>query len=291
MWYLPRMKSRAVLALSLLTLGAGAALASAVSLPAAAAPPAASPSDAPTVGSLSGLIEKELHWGLSHANVTQIYNQTGGLFDKEYAPQLVKLQPGVQQQQLEADRDNRKANFERSYTEFNIGSPTGYDVGALHNEYTYGNGEAVQKLFKDGKTRYFFYIKDRLWKVYDEIPLRADAPLGASYQEAVTKLNALLTVPGRIRAANAQTGLERTEADWQDAKSHLRAVDRSGEHFVGVVLEDRSTLANLTSLRSVKPPDPFALDPSIANITRNGVSDPNAGKGGSPDAGKGKGKH
>ncbi len=288
MWYLPRMK-RAVLALSLLTLGAGAALAGAVSIPAAAAPPPAG--DAPTAPSLSGLLEKEIHWGLTHVQVTQIYNQTGGLFDKEYAPQLVKLQPGVQQQQVEADRDNRKANFERSYTEFNIGTPTGYDVGALHNEYTYGNGEAVQRTFKDGKTRYFFYIKDRLWKVYDEVPLRADAPLGASYQEAVTKLNAVLTVPGRIRAANAQTGLERTEADWQDAKSHLRAVDRSGEHVVGVVLEDRNTLQNLTALRSVKPPDPFALDPSIANITKNGISDPNAAKGGSPDAGRGKGKH
>lgn len=289
MWYLARMK-RAVLALSLLTLGAGAALASAVSVPAAAAPPA-SAGDAPTVGSLSGLVEKELHWGMSHAQVTQAYNQTGGLFDREYAPQLVKLQPGVEQQQVEADRDNRKANFERSYTEFNIGSPTGYDVGSLHNEYTYGNGEAVQKLFKDGKARYFFYMKDRLWKIYDEVPLRSDGPLGASYQEAVTKLNALLAVPGRIRAANSQTGLERTEADWQDARSHLRAVDRSGEHIVGVVLEDRNTLANLSSLRSVKPPDPFALDPSIANITKNGVTDPNAGRPGAADAGRGKGKH
>jgi hypothetical protein len=283
MWYVSPMK-RGVLALSLLTLGAGAALASAVSVPAEAAPPAAG--DAPTVSSLSGLVEKELHWGLSHALVTQVYNQIGGLFDKEYAPQIMKLQPGVEQQQLEADRDNRKANFERSYTEFNIGSPTGYDVGALHNEYTYGNGEAVQKVFKDGKARYFFYMKDRLWKIYDEVPLRADAPLGASYQEAVTKLNGLLAVPGRIRAANAQTGLERTEADWQDAKSHLRAVDRSGEHIVGVVIEDRNTLANLSSLRSVKPPDPFALDPSIANITKNGVSDPNAARTPSPDAGK-----
>lgn len=282
MWYLPPMK-RAVLAFSLLTLGAGAALASAVT--AVAAPPA-SAGEAPTVGSLSGLMEKELHWGMGHAQVTSIYNQIGGLFDREYAPQIMKLQPGVEQQQLEADRDNRKANLERSYTEFNIGTPTGYDVGPLHNEYTYGNGEAVQRTFKDGKMRYFFYMKDRLWKIYDEVPLRADAPLGASYQEAVAKLNALLAAPGRIRAANSQNGLDRTETDWQDARTHLRAVDRSGEHVVGIVLEDRNTLANLSSLRSVKPPDPFALDPSIANITKNGVSDPNAAKAASPDAGK-----
>jgi len=41
------------------------------------------------------------------------------------------------------------------------------------------------------------------------------------------------------------------------------------------VLEDRATLSNLTALRSVTPPDPFKLDPSIANITKNGVTDAN----------------
>ena len=84
--------------------------------------------------------------------------------------------------------------------------------------------------------------------------------------------------PGRIRAANAAQGLERTEGDWQDAKTHLRAVDRTTEHLVGIVLEDRPTLGNLVALRPNRAVDPFALDPSIANLTRKGVSDPNAGK-------------
>ena len=235
-------------------------------------------------------MEKELHWGLTHAEVFGAYNQLNGLFDREYAPLLAKLQPGVQQQQLEADRDNRKANLERSYTEFNPGSPTGFDVTAIHAEYTYGNGEAVAKLFKDGKNRYFFFIKDRFWKMYDELPLRADAPLGSSYQEAVTKLNTLFGVAARIRPADPSQNLERTESDWQDAKTHLRAVDRSGEHIVGIVLEDRNTLVNLPSLRTFKAADPFALDPSIANITRNGISDPSAARN-APDGGtRGKGK-
>ena len=246
---------------------------------AVAAPPkggAAAAADPPTVPSLMGLLEKDVHWGMSHTDVTAVYNQNGGLLDREYAPQLAKLQPGVDQQQLEADRDNRKANFERSFTEFKSGSPTGYDVTPVHLEYTYNNGEAVQKLFKDGKNRYFFYIRDKLWKVYDEVPLKADGPLGSSYQEAVTKLNALLTAPARIRAADASAGLERTEADWQDARTHLRVVDRSSEHLAGLVNEDRATLANLASLRTNKPVDPFALDPTIAALTRHGVTDPNA---------------
>jgi hypothetical protein len=284
MWYREAMK-RAVLAASLIALAGGAG---AMALAAPPSPAAAAAGDPPTVPSLAALMEKELHWGMSHTDVTAAYNQLNGLFDREYAPLLAKLQPGTQQQQLEADRDNRKANLERSLTEFNPGSPTGYDVTPLHLEYTYGNGEAVEKLFKDGKNRYFFFIKDRFWKMYDEVPLRADGPLGTSYQEAVTRLNGLFGVAGRIRAADPSKGLERTEADWQDARSHLRAVDRSGEHLVGVILIDKTTEGNLGSLRTYKAADPFALDPSIANITKNGISDPNAART-TPDAGSGHG--
>jgi hypothetical protein len=266
-------------------LAAGALVAGGMVVAVAAPPAAAAPGDAPTVSSLSSLLDRELHWGMSHAEVTDVYNKLGGLFDKEYAPQLAKLQPGIDQQQLEADRDNRKANFERSYTPFNAGSPTGYDVTSLHLEYTYNNSEAVQRLFKDGKNRYFFFIKDRFWKMYDEVPLRSDGALGSSFQEAVTKLNALLGVAGRIRAANASQGLERTEADWQDGRSHLRAVDRSSEHVVGIVLEDKNTLMNIVALRPNKPVDPFTIDPSIAALTKRGVTDPNAARGNVEDAG------
>jgi hypothetical protein len=277
------MKRAAIAAAALLLASGALSLAGGV-VTVAAAP--ASAGDAPTVPTLSGIIEKEIRWGMSHADVTDTYNKVGGLFDREYAPQLRLLQPGVQQQQLEADRDTRKANFERSLTKFVGDAPTGYDVTALHGEYTYKNDESVQRLFKDGKTRYFFYIRDRLWKVYDEIPLKEGAKLGASYQDAITKLNGALSVAGRIRAANQSQGLERTEVDWQDRTDHLRAIDRSSEHLVGLVVEDKSTLQNLSALRSNKPTDPFAIDPSIAAVTRGGISDPNAARSaGGGDAG------
>jgi hypothetical protein len=283
MWYRADMK-RALLAACLI---AGAVGAGAMAI---AAPPSSAPADPPTVPSLSALLEKELHWGMSHKDLTDAYNQQNGLFDRDYAPQLAKLPAGSQaQKELEADLENRKANLERSLTTFDPGSPTGYDVTALHLEYTYGNGESVQKLFKDGKNRYFFYIKDRFWKMYDEVPLRGDSPLGSSYQEAITKLNALFGVAARIRAADPSKGLERTEADWQDARSHLRAIDRSSEHLVGIVMVDKNTEGNLSSLRTYKAADPFALDPSVANITRNGVTDPNAARA-VLDAGTGKPK-
>src|SRR5580658_88731 len=246
-------------------------------------------SDAPMVGSLAPLMQKELQWGMSHKEVVDVYNKPVGLFDVEYAPLLARLQPGVQMDQLAADKDSRKANFERSYTEFSD-SPTGYDVSALHSEYTYKNGEAIQKVFKDGKTRYFFYIRDHLWKTYDEIPLEAGSPLGETFRGAVTKLGGLLGGAGRVIAGDPSQGVDRTTVDWQDSSEHLRAIDRSDEHLIGIVLEDKHTLVNLHSLRANKPEDPFALDPSITAITKGGVSDPNAGRSGSADAGAGRGR-
>jgi hypothetical protein len=234
--------------------------------------------DAPTVTSLASLMERDLHFGMTHTELTDAYNKTNGLFDREYAPQLVRLQPGVQQQQLEADRENRKANFARSFTQF-LHDPTGYDITPIHAEYSYNNGEAIQKVFKDGKNRFFFFIKDKFWKLYDEIPLRDGGLLGGTYQEALLKLNGMLGVPGRVRPAGQATGLVSPEADWQDGTMHLRAVDRSGEHLVGLVLEDKLTVRNLSVLRANKPADPFAVDPAIAAITAKGVSDPNAARG------------
>ncbi|MGD0674290.1 MAG: hypothetical protein ABSC94_02655 [Polyangiaceae bacterium] len=239
--------------------------------------------DAPVVSSLAPLMEKELHWGMTHVEVVDAYNHPTGLFDREYAPRLAKLQPGVDMDELQAERDNRKSNFAHAYSEF-LDTPTGYDLTPLKSEYSYNNGEALQKLYKDGKTRFFFYIKDRLWKIYDEVPLGSDGALGGSFQAALTRIAGVLGAPGRVRPGGTQ-GLEQTTADWQDSATHLRVVDRSSDHLVGLVLEDKRTVANLPSLRTAKAQDPFALDPSIAAITRGGVTDPNAARQQDVDAG------
>jgi hypothetical protein len=248
--------------------------------PALAAPPKPA-ADAPVVATLAAMHEKELKWGISHLELADIYNSSGGLFDQEYAPLLARLQPGNEMTRLENDRDMRKANFARGFAVFGD-SPSGYDVTPLHTEYTYNNDEAIMRVFKDGKNRSYFFIKDKLWKFYDEVPLKGDGPLGDNYKGAIQKLNGVLGAPGRTRPADPTHGVERMTTDWQDARSHLRADDRSGEHLLGLVLEDKRTLAVLAQLRPNVAKDPFAIDPSIAQVTRGGISDPNASHGPAP---------
>lgn len=229
----------------------------------------------PTVGSSLNPMFAPFQWGKSHTDVVKVHNQTGGIFDIDYNPQLAKLQPGVKMQAVEAERDAKKAAFGASWVEFKD-TPTGYDQTGIKDEYTYRNKEGVVYVDRNGRRRYFFFIADRLWKIYDEVTFGEQ--VGKTFAEVVAKLNAQLGVPGRVRAADAAQGLAQTTVDWQDATTHLRVLDR-GASLYGQVLEERATLGNLVQLRAAKIDDPFAVDPSISAATRGlGRYDPNAAR-------------
>jgi hypothetical protein len=239
----------------------------------------AAPVDAPTVTTSLFQMMDGFKWGVTHAEVIDQYNKIGGIFDRDYDPLLRKAQPGVQMRALEAQRDNQKAALERTFIQFGD-VPTGMDATPQRSEYSYRNHESALVADRGGKTRYFYFMGtlpgERLWKIYDEIPLDETGPLGKTYAEAVTRIQNALGVAARVRAADPSQGIMRTTADWQDSNTHLRMLDRSNEHKVGVVFEERQTLNALAQLRSNKVEDPMALDPSIAAITKGGLSDPNA---------------
>jgi len=235
---------------------------------------AAQEAEPPTVPSLAPMLEG-IKWGQSPQDVITAHNSVGGIFDKDYDPLLVRVQPGVQQKALEADRDNKKLALQNSLVAFKD-TPTGYDATPLKGEYSYRNKESLLTVERQGRKRYFFFIgaPARLWKVYDEVALDETSPLGKTYTEAITKLQAALGVVGRVRATDREKGLSTTTVDWQDATTHLRALDRG--RIVAVVMEERNTLANIDRMRANKPEDPLAMDPSISAVTKGGISDPNA---------------
>jgi len=238
--------------------------------------------DAPQVATLVPMMDG-FKWGQSPQDVINAHIGINGVIDKDFDPLLSRVQPGVQQKALESDRDNRKAAFQRSLIEFKD-VPTGYDATPIKTEYSYKNRESLLMIERAGKRRYFFFIgaPARLWKMYDEIPLDETGPLGKTYQDAITKLQGALSVAGRVRAADASKGLITTTVDWQDASSHLRALDR--KRIVAVVLEERQTLGNLDRLRMTKAEDPLAMDQSILAVTKGGISDPNSKPTGSASA-------
>ena len=229
----------------------------------------------PQVASLAPFMDG-LKWGMSHAEVTKQFTQTGGVIWKDYDEKLAKARVGPEQTALEAEREQAKSAFTRSFIEFKD-TPTGYDTTGIKNEFTYKNKESLMWIQRQGKKRYFFFINDRLWKMYDEIPLAEGGAMGKTFLEAVNKINAQLNAQGRVQQADPAKGVFATTVDWKDGANHLRAVDRSSDQMIGLVVEDSSTLSNLAALRPNKPVDPNEIDPSIKAVTggANRV-DPNA---------------
>ncbi len=233
--------------------------------------------EATTVANLGSFMDGGLKWGMSHQDVTKLYTDNGGVIWKDFDEKLAKARVGPEMNAIENMREDQKRAFARSYIEFKD-TPTGYDATAIKGEYTYKNKEALMWIAREGKPRrYFFFINDRLWKIYDEVPLSDSGVYGKAYIDAVNTLNAKLGAQGRILGADASKGINATTVDWKDAGNHLRVVDRSGERLVAVVLEDNGTLSNLASLRQNKAEDPTAVDPSIAAVTGGqNRTDPNA---------------
>jgi len=220
----------------------------------------------PQVASVASFLDG-MKWGVGHNEVTKQFTQTGGILWKDYDEKLAKARVGPEQTALEAEREQAKNAFARSYIEFKE-TPTGYDTTGIRGEFSYRNKEALMWIQRKGKKRYFFFLGDRLWKVYDEVPLGEGGAYGATFLDAVNQINGQLNAQGRMRQPDPGKGTFYPTAEWKDATSHLRAIDRSGEHLVGIVVEESATLANLSALRPNKLPDPNEIDPSVTAVTK-----------------------
>jgi len=234
------------------------------------------PGEAPSAPGVATMLDGGLRWGMSKEEVVKAHTAVNGILWKEYDGKLAKASVGPQMKALEQERDSAMRAFERTWVEFE-GNPTGYDATGLKTEYTYKNKEALLQLQRNGKTRFFFFIQGRLWKIYDAVPLGDSGMLGKTFADAVNTTNGKLGVNGRIIAPDAAQGRPHTLVDWRDTSSHMRLVDRTGEGIAGVVLEELSTVNNLASLRSVKEANPLEIDPTIAAVTKgDNRVDPNA---------------
>jgi len=112
--------------------------------------------------SLAPLMQKELHWGMSHSEVVDAYKQAHGAVRTSNTIRCsYGCSPACKWTSFAPTRTAARANFERSYTEFSD-SPTGYDVSALptrvHVQEWRGHPEGLQ----GRQDAILFYIRDPL---------------------------------------------------------------------------------------------------------------------------------
>jgi hypothetical protein len=209
------------------------------------------------------MVPASLKWGMT---TKQVESAIDAQLDEAYKPLYQKVSPGVKMRALDAQLLEEKNTFRRSKIEFGK-LPTAVDNGPLRGEYSYLNKEWMLSLTRDGTTRYFFFIGDKLWKMIDEIKLAKGGPLGANFQEAAVKLSTTYGTPGRIIQPKPDLGMFSTVIDWKDATTHVRLIER-GEGAIAIAYEDSATLANIESLRPNKPKQEDAIDPAVAAAIR-----------------------
>lgn len=233
----------------------------------ATAQPAA-PVDPPNVKNQGGiaLSPQGIRFQMTPEELATFYDK---IIEDDFKDLYKKAQPGPATTRLDAALAEAKAAFRASKVEFN-NLPTGVDSTPLKGEYTYKNQEMMMKLTRKGTTRFFFFIRGKLWKIYDEIGLRENGPLGKDYEEAKKKYVDAFQVAGRNIDPDYSIGRIFTETDWQDPTTHLRVLDRSGFKIAAVVYEERSTVNMLSSLRTNKPAETDTVDPDIAALVRPG---------------------
>lgn len=242
----------------------------------------------PIIKSKTGILltPTGLHWGMSPQQVMKFYDR---VIDKDYVPLYQKAQAGPEMERLDAAVAGVKDAFRRSRVDFGA-LPTGVDATPLKGEYSYQNGESMMTINRRGAgARHFFFMKDRLWKIYDEIPVGEKRPMGPTFETAIKKLSTRYAVAGRVTEPDYLINRNYTEVDWQDDKSRVRAVDRTGMKIIGLVYEDRSVLDNLSSFRTAKPIEVGQVDPEIEALIRT-PSAPAGPPKGEEDKGKEKSK-
>jgi hypothetical protein len=259
------MKLRVIALLSAVGLGA-LSLASAPASAEGGKPAAAKAK--PVQGKAGELIKKVrlqpkgLEWGMSAKRVSDLYKR---VFDREFLPLYKKAEPGVEMKALDAELEDRKGLLLRSKVDFGK-LPTGIDSTPLKGEYSYNNNESMTRItLRNGTTRNFFFFDDKLWKVYDEHPLKKGGKFGETFDEAIVYLGKLLHAVPKISEADFKTTFFK-EGTWANGDLVIRAVDRG--NVLGLVYADRSVQDRLSNYRKTKPQEEVGVDSDVKSILR-----------------------
>ena len=207
----------------------------------------------------------DLQFGMSSEQIAKVYDR---LLDKVYV-ELYKTTPvGPQSKALDYELEEKKAQLRRSRLEFGT-LPTGLDNGPLKGEYSYANNESMTKLdLGNGIVRHFFFFNDRMWKIYDEVTLKANGPLGTSFASAVAFAKEKIGTDPKKIEPDYDRGINYEIAEWRDGSTILRLYNREYQKIVAVVFIDESVQSKLPTLRKNRPQDPTAVDPAVREITR-----------------------
>ena len=212
------------------------------------------------------LSPRGLKWRLSPAAVSNLYKR---VLDRQYLKLFRKVPAGSPRERaLEAELKDKKKLLMRRHLV--LGNRV---VGAdpqIVQEYQYNNRESYTWLrLRSGKKRFFFFIKNGLYKVVDFHGLRPGGRYGGDYKEAVAIMTKRLGATPQVVESDYSKGQTFPEARWITANNIvIRLIDLSFHKKIGLAYVDGRVFKSRRKLANKGLKDESRIDTDVANATR-----------------------
>jgi uncharacterized membrane protein YgcG len=209
---------------------------------------AAAPDEAPQSAAIAPALG-DLRWGMSPE---ETFNHLKRQVEEGYRERLTQaartdtIQEDRLRQQMGAEIRRIRSTFVRFR-----GDASGWDTSFIRDEFTHGNNESMM-LWRDDAThsqRYYFFINDRLWKLYQAFDASVFA--GAGFDQFSEAIQGRFGRGVQRSGALVEGRPPAQWVEWQDASTRLRAIDQTRFYgFFCLVFEDKATVQQLPQLRT-----------------------------------------
>jgi len=212
----------------------------------------------------------DIKWGMTKKQLQKL------LFTKlneEYKPLIGKTRDGMEEDRLRQELEGKRRKIRESFVSFD-GQSTGYDLGFLRDEFTHNNGESLL-VYKDSNSQnFYFFINDRLWKLYKALDIGLFE--GRDFNQFASVVKKKFGEAKDEKGPLVEGGDPRHWLQWQDKKTRLRAVDLTDFYgFYCLIFEEKKTLDNLASIRTNKRQrraKTHALVDSVTSVNQTSTS-------------------
>jgi hypothetical protein len=218
----------------------------------------------------AGVLENVPKWdpaeiklgSMTQKELIKLYNK---VIDADYLKRFQEAEPGIQMDRLKTEVDQKKEDFKTSYVAFDE-PPSSYDGTNFTAEFTYGNSEGAMKIQRKDRWRHYFFIKNKVWKIIELVPVGEGSSWGADFPAAVKKIEEKLGVPGKKVAADPAKGIPFEEVEWADGSTRFRLINYDKK--MGMSWVDKGTESRLNELRTTKAQKKEEIDKSVSDVLR-----------------------
>ena len=209
-------------------------------------------------------------WGLSPDEVQKLLaDQIKPAYDEKIAA----TKDTYTQDQIRKRYKDELKRLKDSYLKFD-GNKTPWDVSIIDREFSHNNGESMLLWKKLDETRYYFFVDDKLWKIY--IAFDAKKFGDKTFSDFRQIFEAQFGASTVVERTTASGKIVLDEFRWPPAgQSILRAVDMSRFHGnYCLSIGDKDVTASIDARRKENNPDVKKGNTIVDSVTGKGGTSP-----------------